>query len=400
MSLATTDERPRAAGESGAARRPRIVFVMPTFLPESFGGAEQQTRKMARTLARRGCRVTILAPKLQPATRTSEEEDGVAIRRFPLGAAPNLGGRHLPSFLSWCLKVSGWLWRNRESYDVIQVIHARLHAVPAALLGPRLGKPVLIKLGRGGEEFDLDVVARKRLLGGRLARVIEAGTTAWVANSREIADDLARWGIAEARIHRIPNGVEMAAPVARAPDPDGMPRCVYLGRLDRGKAIDVMLRGVALLDEAFRPRLDIVGDGPARAELEALARELGLEGAVTFTGAVRDVGPALRAADIYVSTSLSEGMSNALLEAMSFGCMPLVSKVSGVADIVEDGRSGLLFEPGDPRAFAAALEWAMALPPEARRAMGDAARATVSERFGMEAVADQFLSAYRERVGA
>jgi glycosyltransferase involved in cell wall biosynthesis len=109
-----------------------------------------------------------------------------------------------------------------------------------------------------------------------------------------------------------------------------------------------------------------------------------------------DVSPALLDADVFVSTSLSEGMSNALLEAMSFGVMPLVSRVSGVADIVEESRSGLLFAPGDLDAFVAKLEESVGMAPLTREAYGTAARAAVADRFGIDQVAAQHVALYRE----
>ncbi|MDP2620668.1 MAG: glycosyltransferase family 4 protein [Hyphomicrobiales bacterium] len=369
-------------------------MVLPTYLPESFGGAEQQCRRLSTALARRGVGVAILAPRLKRATPAHETEGAVTVRRFRLRSAPNLGGRHMASYLVWCACILGWLWRHRGEYDLIHIFHGRLHAVPAVVAGAMLGKPTLIKIGSGGpESFDLGVVFRKRLFGRTFARLIARHASAYVANSREIADDLRRWGIPENRIHRIPNGVEL-------PDLDAAPRAgggnsfVFLGRLDREKAVDLMIRGFARLPER-RARLAIVGDGPCRRELEALADELRVAGRVTFAGALSDVASALRAADFFVSTSLSEGMSNALLEAMSFAVVPLVSRVSGATDIVEDGCSGLLFDPGDLEAFVAKLEAALALPPGKRRAMGKVARETVRQKFGIDEVAERHVALYR-----
>ena len=152
-------------------------MILPTYLPETFGGAEQQTRQLAQTLARRGAAVTLLAPRLKRSTPARESEGPVVVRRFRLREPPNLGGRHLDSFLSWNLCVAGWLWRHRRAYDVIHIIHGRLHAFPAAIAGNWLGKPVLVKPGRGGQDhFDLLVVQRKRLLGPFFARGIAPTT--------------------------------------------------------------------------------------------------------------------------------------------------------------------------------------------------------------------------------
>ena len=373
---------------------PRIVMILPAYLPEGFGGAEQQTRRLAQTLARRGAAVTLLAPRLDRRTPAREREGPVAVRRFHLRKPPNLGGRHLDAFLQWCACICAWLWRNRRSYDVIYVVHGRLHAFPAAIAGSRLGKPVVVKPGRGGDtHFDLSVVQRKRLLGSFFARGIARNTTAWIANSREIAADLARWGVPRERVHAIPNGIDIPEDVTRQPT-NGVVQFLSMGRLDADKAVDQTIRAFAALPADSPARLTILGDGPSRQELEALSRRLGQARRIVFTGAVADVTPYLREADVYLSTSVSEGMSNALLEAMSHAVMPVVSRVSGVAEVLEEGVAGLVFPAGDEAALAARLEESVAMTRERRRATGEAAQASV-RRFSLDRVAELHLALYR-----
>jgi glycosyltransferase involved in cell wall biosynthesis len=376
---------------------PRVVMILPAYLPESFGGAEQQTRRFAQALGHRGAAVTLLAPRLERRTPAREREGPVVVRRFRLRAAPNLGGRHIDSFLWWCVCICAWLWRNRRSYDVIYVVHGRLHAFPAAIAGTWLGKPVVVKPGRGGEaHFDLSVVLRKRLLGSLFARGIARNTTAWVANSEEIAADLTRWEVPSERVHAIPNGIDIPGD-ARRQSRNGVVQFVSMGRLDRDKAVDQAIRAFAALPTDTPARLTILGDGPCREELEALSRRLGQHKRVVFTGAVADVTPYLREADVYLSTSVSEGMSNALLEAMSHAVMPVVSRVSGVGDVVEEGVAGLVFPPGDESALARRLEESLAMTREHRRATGEAAQAAV-RRFSLDRVADLHLSLYRRLI--
>jgi glycosyltransferase involved in cell wall biosynthesis len=373
---------------------PRIVMILPAYLPESFGGAEQQTRRLAQTLARRGAAVALLAPRLARRTPARDWEGTVVVRRFRLRKPPNLGGRHFDAFLWWCVCICAWLWRSRRSYDVIYVVHGRLHAFPAVIAGKWLGKPVVVKPGRGGEaHFDLSVVRRKRLLGPFFARNIARNTTAWVANSKAIAADLARWAVPGERVHAIPNGIDIPGDVRRQPR-NGVIHFLSMGRLDPEKGVDQTIRAFAALSAHTPVRLTILGDGPCRQELEALSRRLKQEKRIVFTGAVADVTPYLREADVYLSTSVSEGMSNALLEAMSHAVMPVVSKVSGADDLVEEGASGFLFPPGDETVFATRLEESLVMTRERRRATGEAAQEAV-RRFSLDRVAELHLSLYR-----
>ena len=167
---------------------------------------------------------------------------------------------------------------------MIYIIHGRLHAFPAAVAGTRLGKPILVKPGRGGEaHFDLSVVQRKRLLGSFFARGIERNTTAWVANSREIAADLARWGVPRERVHAIPNGIDVPDGGGRQSS-NGVVRFLSIGRLDVEKAVDQTIRAFAALPADTPARLTILGDGPCRQELEALSRRLGQDRRIAFPG--------------------------------------------------------------------------------------------------------------------
>jgi glycosyltransferase involved in cell wall biosynthesis len=379
---------------------PRIVMVLPAYLPESFGGAAQQTRRLAHALAGRGAAVTLLAPRLEGRTPAREQEGPVVVRRLLVREPPNLGGRHLDSFLLWCLCVSAWLWRHRRAYDVIHVIHGRLHAFPAAVAGSWLGKPVLVKPGGGGEDhFDLSVVQRKRLLGSFFARAIASNTAAWVATGQQIEGDLMRWGVPSERVHAIPNGVEIPRDLA-APTRNGVVHFLSMGRLVPEKAVDQTIRAFAALPADAPARLTVLGDGPCLSQLQALSRSLAQEKRIAFPGAVTDVTPYLREADIYVSTSVWEGMSNALLEAMSHGVIPVVSRVSGVADVVEEDVSGFLFQPGDEAELAARLGEALSMTGDSRRAMGEAACAAMGVHFSLETVVERHLILYRNLIEA
>jgi glycosyltransferase involved in cell wall biosynthesis len=125
-----------------------------------------------------------------------------------------------------------------------------------------------------------------------------------------------------------------------------------------------------------------------------LAKRLGISGRVIFRPPVADVGPLLRDADFYVSTSLFEGMSNALLESMAYGVPGVVSRVSGVDDIVVDGRSGLVFEPGDDEGYLRTLHRAVAMPRNEWRAVAEEAMKTVRAKCGIDKIAKQYVDVY------
>ena len=235
-----------SAPSDSRAAAPRVVIVLPAYLPESYGGAEQQTRRLARALARRGAAVTLLAPRVARGTPAREREGPVVVRRFHLRAAPNLGGRHFDAFLWWCGCISTWLWRHRWSYDVIFVVHGRLHAFPAVIAGKRLGKPVLVKPGRGGERTS---TSRSCVASGCSARSSPAASRETPRRGSPTAArspaDLSGWGIPRERVHAIPNGIDI--PEDRHGRQDGVVRFLSMGRLDAEKAVDQTICAFAAL---------------------------------------------------------------------------------------------------------------------------------------------------------
>ncbi len=250
-----------------------VVFVVPDFLPEGFGGAEQQTRKLAGELSRRGVGVTILAPRLRPQTPKHSTDDGVVVRRFRLRHPPSHGGWHILSWLWWSLRVGLWLALHRRRYDVIHVIHGRLHAVPAIVMGHLLRVPTVVKLGRGGEHFDLRLVANKKLIGRWMAPIVADRTSCFIANSADIAHDLHAFGIPPERIRLLPNGVQTLPQLQRRDYSGRAARFLYAGRFDVEKALERMIRDFSRLP-GRGATLTLVGAGACETELKSLSRRL------------------------------------------------------------------------------------------------------------------------------
>jgi glycosyltransferase involved in cell wall biosynthesis len=388
----TASARPIKTLGAEALAGKRILLVLATYFPESYGGAEQQTRRLARVLVERGVSVAILAPRLSRSTPKRFAIDRVPVQRLRLQAAPNLGGRYMLSFLSWCIQVVIWMLRRRDEFDAVYIIHARLHAVPAVLAGALLRKPVLAKLGRGGRSFDLDLVREKKIIGPWACALIKRHVTAFVASSRQIAGDLKRHGVGADRIHMIPNGVDLPRKPRRKLSANDSRRFICLGRLDPKKCLEHVIDAFAALPAERKAQLTVVGDGPCRATLEKQAARLGLSGRVTFTGAVEDVFPLLWEADFYLSTSVSEGMSNALLEAMSCGVVPIITDVSGASDMVEHERSGFLAHSHEE--FSRLLPRALSLSQAERDEMGHQAVNTIAMRFSIKRVAQEQMNLY------
>lgn len=167
-----------------------------------------------------------------------------------------------------------------------------------------------------------------------------------------------------------------------------------VGRLDAQKGHGALISAMARLKD--RPiRCVIVGDGPRRAQLDAQIRRLALEKHVWLLGEREDVPAWLSALDIFVLPSLWEGLPNSLLEAMALGLPAVASAVDGVPEVVQEGRNGLLVSPNNPAALARRIA-ELAADPALRSRLGSAARAAITERFGLMSMLSGYEAAYAE----
>jgi glycosyltransferase involved in cell wall biosynthesis len=219
-----------------------------------------------------------------------------------------------------------------------------------------------------------------------------------VGNTRGIVRWITEQGWPAARAHHVPNFVEDLAGAAPAalPAPPGARRLLAMGRLHPNKGFDVALRALAQLPSAH---LSIAGEGPERAALEALARELGVAQRVAFLGWRGDTAALLAAAEVFVCSSRHEPLGNIVLEAWSAG-RPVVALASqGPLELIADGVDGVIVPATDPGALATAIARLLDDPARAA-ALGAAGRAAYLRDFTRDAVVARwrdFLAAVAPR---
>jgi sugar transferase (PEP-CTERM/EpsH1 system associated) len=170
-----------------------------------------------------------------------------------------------------------------------------------------------------------------------------------------------------------------------------------IGRLVPEKHQTLLLEACAPLLSP-RVQLLVVGEGPARPELEARVRALPCPGAVHLTGRRSDVPALLAAMDVFALSSRSEGLPMVVIEAMASELPVVATAVGGIAEVVRDRESGLLVAPGDAPALRAALAALVEAPGLARR-LAAAARREVHRAFDAERMSREYLSLYRDVLG-
>lgn len=248
--------------------------------------------------------------------------------------------------------------------------------------------------------------------GGWLSRVYRMADGHIVLAS-DFRDDLRRWGFTTP-IHLettvCADAVLELQAVATAPEDDARFHVLFLSRVEVAKGVFEMLNAFALLEirDPERYRFTVAGDGPALDDMKRRARELGLQG-IEFKGYVDGVAKSAcySQADVFCFPSYTEGMPNAVLEAMAMG-LPLVSSTAGgLKDILEEGVSAYLLsydcsaELGyrfSAEEIARQIE-RLATGPEIRQRMADHNRSYALERFAAETVAARLEAIYREVLG-
>jgi glycosyltransferase involved in cell wall biosynthesis len=220
-----------------------------------------------------------------------------------------------------------------------------------------------------------------------------------VVNSLAVRDSLIREdGVAPRRIHLCYNGIDLERfPFRPRTACTGRPLVIaFLGVLRREKGLDTLLEAVRRL-AVSEPgaELHLIGWGPMKDALQEQSRTLGIDHLCCFDPATSQVAETLAGVDIFVLPSLSESFSNSLMEAMACGCAVVASRTGGNPELVEHGRTGLLFEPGDSADLARQLRILIG-DPQLRESLGCNAAERIHAGFGLPHAAQAMGEIYRE----
>ncbi|GAP17880.1 glycosyltransferase family 4 protein [Levilinea saccharolytica] len=369
----------------------RVAMIIQGYHPR-VGGAERQLAAVAPRLQARGLDVHVLTRRY-PGLAAEEIVNGVPVHRLPIPGPKRVGS---------LVFLAAALLKLRQLRP--QVIHAHelLSPTTTALAARRLWKtPVVAKVLRGGAVGDLAKLRRNSLSASRL-RPLQTQVDRFIVVSREIDRELEAAGIPPQRRAFIPNGVDCqrfapatpeqkAAARAQLGLPANQPVLVFTGRIDPEKNLALLLSlWPQIRLAAPQASLLLVGDGEQAAELCAASPE-----GVLWPGKVTDPRPYLHAADIFVLPSLTEGLSNALLEGMACGLAPVSSHVGGSEDVILPGVNGCLVPANDGAALQEALVNLVSHPDICAR-MGAASRERIAQEYDLETTVARLHHLYLE----
>jgi glycosyltransferase involved in cell wall biosynthesis len=267
----------------------------------------------------------------------------------------------LPAFLGSFIRAA-----RRAARDA-DLVHA--HWLPSGFVALATRKPFVVQL------WGTDVEVARRT--PRLARAVLRRAEAVVCPSTALAGDAAR--LYARQIEIVPSGVDLPEEVGREADP---PEVLYAGRLSPEKGV------LELAEAAAGMNLVVAGDGPLR---DRVPQALGFV-------PPEELARLYARAAVVACPSHREGFGVACLEAMAHGRPVVASGVGGLLDLVVNGETGILFEPGNVPALRAALERLLD-DPELRRRMGEAGRRRAAEHFSWDSVTRKTLDLYARYAG-
>jgi glycosyltransferase involved in cell wall biosynthesis len=384
---------------------PRVLMAVGAYYPELAGGS-LQCRSLVLALRDR-VRFSVLTTTADRSLPSSADVDDVPVHRVfvdPKQPATKLTG------LARLLGLAPALASGHDIFHFHGFTEKMLVLLATAAIARRR---TLVKMTSVG--WDDPISIRSRRFGSLLA----AGLTSvdrLVAVSPAIAERCVAAGVPAARIASIPNGVDTDrfAPVdtsrraelrTRLGLPAGVPIVTFVGFWSREKGPDVLFDAWRAARRATGLPAALVYIGStdsAHAEVDSglvarVRRGIGDEGLaadVFFIERTDAVADYLQASDVFALPSSREGLSNALLEAMSTGLACVTAAIPGVSDsAIDDGGNGVLVPAGDAPALGLELARLLASEP-LRAALGARARQTIVERFAMTAIADRYAALY------
>jgi glycosyltransferase involved in cell wall biosynthesis len=337
--------------------------------------------ELSSRLDRRRFRVHLACFHREGAWAAHAETVADSVTEFPIASfRSRRTWRQAAAFSAWCRARAIALVHACDLY-------ANVFALPAALAA---GVPHRIGSRRElNPDKPAGLIVLQRLAYSCAHRV--------VANSGAAAARLRQEGVPGRKVARVPNGIDLArfAPPVRTA---AIRRLVTVAAFRPEKGHDVLVAAAA---EALAAEpglsLTLVGDGPTRPAIESQARKLGVGARIRFIGHAEDVASVLRCHDAFVLPSFSEAFPNAVVEAMATALPVVATRVGGIPELVDHGRTGVLVPPGRADSLARAIV-ELVRRPEVAHAMGQEACADVAARFSIDRMVAGFESLYLSRL--
>ncbi|MFA6079239.1 MAG: glycosyltransferase family 4 protein [Candidatus Omnitrophota bacterium] len=368
---------------------PRGLMLIHQFRPVA-SGAEFQAERLACKLFKLGHQMKVLTTLIDPNSAIDETINGISVHRSRKPLSYVIYGDISHQFK--------YLVKNRRNYDIIHSHQCFNHAVIGTVVAGWFGKKSILKIACAGDVGDLSVFSK--FVGFKRALEVLHQTDMVIAVSGEVEKELCVYGFSPDKICRIPNGVDAGEFKRSKPFPNrSKVTFILIGRRTPQKGIDIALKALKLLSEkginGKRIELKVYGWDYPEQDYYKLAGEVGVLPMVKFFPYSQTIKDVYHDAHCLLLPSRTEGLSNVLLEAMSFELPVIATRISGTVDVVDHGESGILIPPESPEALAVAMELVINNPEVSSR-LGENARQRILEKFSLDEVARLYSELYHK----
>jgi len=412
----------------------KVLMVIAVFHPY-IGGAEKQAYKLAVELMRKGIEVSVVTGRWNSNLKKIEKINGLKIYRNSVSLnflnkeklntdagifdtvtlEKNIKFRKIKIFLRklfnrfrvyfYQLTLFSFLITHRKNYDIIHVHQVLYPAFISTLCGKILKKPVIAKVGNSG--YNSDIKQIKEFPEGKLQlRYIFKHITKIICTTSAMEKEFYQEGLPEHKIVKIHNGVA----VENFKRSYKNCNCIlFIGRFIKNKNILILLHAFSVIINTINKdaKLMLVGDGPEREIIHNHINELRIAENTVLTGMVSNTEKYIKECDIFIMPSLVEGLSNSLVEAMSYSMPCIVSNINGNMEVIGSSKpvgkinkgdfikaeNGLLFNPADIDGLVNAYNY-LYKDEHTRGKIGKVALARIKSGFDIKIIARKYEELY------
>jgi L-malate glycosyltransferase len=413
----------------------KILMVIAAFHPY-IGGAEKQAHKLAEELMQKGIEVSVVTGRWNNNLKKIEKINGLKIYRNSVSLnflnkeklntdagifdtiilEKNIKFRKIKLFLRklfnrfrvyfYQLTLFYFLIKHRKNYDIIHVHQVLYPAFVSALCGKILKKPVIAKVGNSGYNSDINQI--KKFSEGKLQlRYIFKHITKIICTTSAMEKEFRQEGLPDYKIVKIYNGVAVENFKRSYKNCNSI---LFIGRFIYNKNIFILLHAFSVIINTINKdaKLMLVGDGPEREIIHNHINELGIAENTVLTGMVNNTEKYIKECDIFILPSLVEGLSNSLIEAMSYSMPCIVSNIDGNIEVIGNSQqagkintsdfikteNGLLFNPEDIYGLVNAYNY-LYKDEQARVKTGKGAFARIKSAFDIKLIARKYEELYK-----
>jgi glycosyltransferase involved in cell wall biosynthesis len=414
----------------------RILMVIAFFYPYT-GGAERQAQKLACELIERNIDVKVVTGRWDNNLKKIEKIGGLnIIRNFtnfdfwkkekvntdkgffysePLDKKSILKSLKI-IFRKIFVRLSVYIYQlslflfllfYRKNYDIIHVHQVLYPAFISTLCARILKKPVIAKVGNSG--FNSDINQIKEFPEGKLQlKFILRNINKIICTTKIMKEEFLNEGVEEKKLVMIRNGVKIEN-IYRLYE--SCNNFIYAGRFISNKNLHTLISAFSEVVHSANRRLELflIGDGPEKDNIIALIKKFKLNGNINLAGMVDSIDKFLRESDLFILPSFVEGLSNSLIEAMSYRLPCIVSNIPGNVEVIGDvgkdyniGKGdfeitecGVLFNPYDKEGLVNAIKYLLENP-DIRKKIGENAYNRMKNEYNIEVIADRYVDLYKE----